>query len=101
MINSNTIEKRRKQMQLEETSQGQANPLPAANHYSTTCSYEIRVKDHLDPSWCNWFEGWSLSNLSNGEVLMSSTGIDQAALYGVLIKIRDLNLTLISVAKMS
>jgi hypothetical protein len=60
-------------------------------------SYEIRVKDHLDTYWYEWFEGWSITNLENGEVLLQSGKVDQAKLHGTLIKIRDLNLTLLSV----
>ena len=59
--------------------------------------YEIRVKDHLDTYWYEWFEGWSITNLENGEVLLKSAKVDQARLHGTIIKIRDLNLTLLSV----
>ena len=61
--------------------------------------YEIRVKDHLDPCWRQWFEGWSLTNLENGVVLFTKSDVDHSALHGVLNKIRDLNLTLISVRR--
>ncbi len=61
--------------------------------------YEIRVKDHLDPCWWEWFDGWTLRNLGNGEVLLSGEHVDQSALHGALNKIRDLNLTLISVVQ--
>ncbi len=59
--------------------------------------YEIRVKDHLDPCWWRWFEGWSLTNLNDGEVILRRSNVDQSALHGALNKIRDLNLTLLSV----
>lgn len=59
--------------------------------------YEIRVKDHLETHWLAWFEGWTLTNLEDGEVLLRKIGVDPAALFGTLNKIRDLNLTLISV----
>ena len=59
--------------------------------------YEILVKDHLDPCWWQWFEGWSLSNLGDGVVLIKKANVDQSALHGALNKIRDLNLTLLSV----
>ena len=62
--------------------------------------YEIRVKDHLDPCWWQWFEGWSLTNLENGVVLIKKSNVDQSALHGALNKIRDLNLVLISVTGM-
>ena len=62
-------------------------------------SYEIRLKNHLETHWTTFFEGWSINNLENGEVLLSISSIDQAGLHGVLNKIRDLNLTLISVEK--
>jgi hypothetical protein len=60
-------------------------------------SYEIRVKDHLEKHWFSYFEGWSIENIENGEVLLSKSNVDQAGLHGVLNKIRDLNLTLLSV----
>ncbi len=59
--------------------------------------YEILVKDHLDPCWWQWFEGWSLTNLGDGVVLIKKANVDQSALHGALNKIRDLNLTLLSV----
>ena len=62
-------------------------------------AYVIKVKDHLETSWTNYFEGWSHDNLENGEVLLSIPSIDQAGLHGVLNKIRDLNLIIISVER--
>lgn len=59
--------------------------------------YEIRVKDHLETYWHKWFEGWSITNLENGEFLLKSMGVDQSKLHGALNKIRDLNLTLLGV----
>ena len=60
-------------------------------------AYEIRVQGHLEPRWSAYFDGWSISNLENGEVLFMNPKVDQAGLHGVLNKIRDLNLTLLSV----
>ncbi|MCZ7554202.1 MAG: hypothetical protein M5U05_16755 [Anaerolineales bacterium] len=60
-------------------------------------AYEIRVKDHLEEHWSTYFIGWSIENLENGDVLLKAVNIDQAGLHGVLNKIRDLNLTLLSV----
>ena len=59
--------------------------------------YEIKVKDHLETYWFEWFEGWSVTNLENGEVLLKSDSVDQSKLHGALNKIRDLNLNLLSV----
>ena len=59
--------------------------------------YEIRVRDHLETYWLNWFEGWEVTNLENGEVLLKGTAVDQSKLHGALNKIRDLNLTLLAV----
>jgi hypothetical protein len=67
---------------------------------SSKAAYEIRFKDQLDPGWYSWFEGWMITNLEDGEVLLSCKGIDQSGLHGVLNKIRDLNLMLISVKRM-
>jgi hypothetical protein len=60
--------------------------------------YEIRVKGHLDGSWSEWFEELTITNLEGGEAVLSGEIVDQAALHGVLSKVRDLNLPLISVS---
>ena len=58
---------------------------------------EIRIKGHLDSQWLNWFSNMSLTHLDGDITLLSGTLPDQAALHGLLEKIRDLNLKLISV----
>ncbi len=59
--------------------------------------YEIKIKCHLDPRWSAWFAGFQLTHLEGSETLLSGTLPDQAALHGLFERIRDLNLTLISV----
>ena len=60
--------------------------------------YEIRVKGHLDQRWSEWFAGLELAHLDGDETLLSGPLPDQAALHGLLERIRDLNLTLVSVS---
>jgi len=59
--------------------------------------YEIRVQGELPSGWSNWFEGLEVRPGPHGESILSGPLADQAALHGVLTKIRDLNLKLISV----
>ncbi len=59
--------------------------------------YEIRIKGHLDNRWAEWFEGLTITREENGETLLSGTVVDQAALHGLLRKLRDLGLPLVSV----
>jgi hypothetical protein len=59
--------------------------------------YKILVKGHLESSWGSWFEGMNIQNLPNGETKLSGRVTDQAMLHGLLIKIRDLGLPLISI----
>ena len=60
--------------------------------------YEIKIKGHLDPHWSDWFAGLKLTySLEGDETLLSGVLLDQAALHGLLERIRDLNLKLISV----
>ena len=61
--------------------------------------YEIRVKGHLDPKWSEWFEGLTVTAVESGDTVLSGPIVDQAALHGLLARIRDLNLTLISVVR--
>ena len=65
-----------------------------------TLNYEIKVRGELDPAWEEWFEGLSLSHDSEGNTILSGPVVDQTALHSMLLKIRDLNLKLISVNEM-
>ncbi len=59
--------------------------------------YEIKVRGHLDDRWSEWFDGMDIRNLPGGDTILYGMVIDQAALHGLLIKIRDLGLPLVSV----
>jgi hypothetical protein len=59
--------------------------------------YEIRVKGHLPYDWSAWFEGLTIIQCPNGETVLAGPLPDQAALFDVMIKVRDLGLTLLSV----
>jgi hypothetical protein len=59
--------------------------------------YEIKVNGYLDPRWSEWFLGLTLTHLEADETLLYGQVADQAALYGLLERIRDLNLTLVSI----
>lgn len=59
--------------------------------------YEIRVKGHLDDRWAAWFEGMTITLQDNGDTLLTGPVVDQAALHGLLKKVRDLGLPLISI----
>ena len=61
--------------------------------------YEIKVKGHLDPSWSSWLDGLTVEEQAYGETLLSGHVRDQAALHGLLNKIRDLGLVLLSVER--
>jgi hypothetical protein len=59
--------------------------------------YHIRVKGHIGSQWTDWFEGLTITLEENGETLLSGPVADQAALHGLLKKMRDLGLPLLSV----
>jgi hypothetical protein len=60
-------------------------------------SYEIRLKGHLEPRWADWFDGLTLTQESDGTTVLRGSVVDQAALHGLLGKVRDLGLPLIAV----
>ena len=59
--------------------------------------YHIRIKGHLGPQWAGWFDGLTITLEANGETLLTGPVTDQAALYGLLRRLRDVGLPLVSV----
>lgn len=68
------------------------------NHYENGI-YEIRLKGHLNSRWAEWFEDLTLTLQDNGDTLLTGPVVDQAALHGLLRKVRDLGLPLLSVIR--
>lgn len=62
-----------------------------------TAYYEIRLKGQLNARWADWFDGMTITLDNNGDTLLSGPVVDQAALHGLLKKVRDVGLTLLSV----
>ena len=62
--------------------------------------YEIRIEDGLDESWTAWFGGMQITNEPDGVTVITGTVADQCALHGLLAKVRDLGLPLISVHRL-
>jgi len=67
------------------------------DHYEPQL-YEIRLKGHLDDRWAEWFEGLTITLEEDGNTLLRGPVVDQAALHGLLKKVRDLGLPLVSVS---
>jgi hypothetical protein len=61
--------------------------------------YQIRIKGHLGRQWTDWFGGLTITALDNGETLLTGPVVDQAALYGLLRKVRDVGMPLLSVIR--
>jgi hypothetical protein len=61
--------------------------------------YRITIKGHLDPEWSDWFDGLTITLVDTGETILTGPLVDQTALHGVLIKIRDLGLSLLSLTR--
>jgi hypothetical protein len=62
--------------------------------------YQIRIQGHLGPEWADWFEGMTITLAANGDTVLTGAVVDQAALHGLLKKVRDLGMPLISVASL-
>ncbi len=63
-------------------------------------NYQILLEGHLDPSWTEWLEGMTITLLESGETLLTGPVVDQAALRGLLTKIMDMNLKLVSISQL-
>ena len=74
----------------------QVNPKPCPTQPTI---YQIRVKGHLDDRWSDWFDGLTITLETDGNTLLAGPVVDQCALYGLLKKVHDLGLSLISVNK--
>ena len=80
---------------------GRTNDLhPNANPGQPTI-YQIRVKGHLGPQWTEWFEGLTITLEDKGNTLLTGPVLDQAALHGLLKRVRDLGVPLLSVIRVT
>jgi hypothetical protein len=75
-----------------------SNELDPKKEPSQPAVYQIRIKGHLGSQWTDWFEGLSITLEEDGDTLLTGPVIDQAALHGLLKKVRDLGLPLVSVS---
>jgi len=67
------------------------------DHSNKGTVYQIRLKGHLSPRWRDWFESLTITMEENGDTLLTGSVVDQVALHGLLKKVRDLGMPLISV----
>ena len=84
---------------LSEPQQDQSlsnHPVPKTDSMNSLV-YEIKVEGHLGQQWADWFGGVTITLEPNGNTLLTGPVIDQAALYGLLKKVRDLGMPLVSV----
>ena len=76
-----------------------SNESNSSNEKAESLIYQIRIKGHLDRKWTDWFSGLSITSLNNGETLLTGPVLDQAALHGLLRKVRDVSLPLVAVIR--
>lgn len=76
-----------------------SNELNPKTDPSQSVVYQIRIKGHLGSQWSDWFEGLIITLEDNGDTLLSGPVVDQAALYGLLKRVRDIGLHLVSLTQ--
>ena len=76
-------------------------PQASTDNHHEVGQYEIRLKGHLATRWAAWFDGMCLTHESDGTTILTGPVVDQAALHGLLGKVRDLGLPLIAVRQVS
>src|SRR6266487_288134 len=74
-----------------------SNEINSGSEKAQPLVYQIRIKGHLGREWTNWFGGLTIRLTDNGETLLTGPVVDQAALHGLLRKVRDLGVPLLSV----
>jgi hypothetical protein len=86
---------------LNEPQQGKvsSNKLEPEAASGQAMVYQIRVQSHLGSDWTDWFEGLTITLEDNGDTLLTGPVVDQAALHGLLKKVRDLGTPLVSVIR--
>ena len=77
--------------------QNTSNKHSQGNDGNQPMVYQIRIKSHLGTQWTEWFEGLTITLEEDGNTLLTGTAVDQAALHGILKKVRDLGMPLLSV----
>ncbi len=89
-------------MDRQQTLSTVQNTDTASNHYlDSSQPYAIRIRGHLDKRWSDWFEGMTITLDDSGDTLLTGPVVDQAALYGLLRKVRDAGMSLYSVNPMA
>ena len=78
-----------------------SNEINSESEKAQPLVYQIRIKGHLGREWTDWFGGLTLTLEDNGETLLTGPVVDQAALHGVLRKVRDLGMPLLSVIRVT
>ncbi len=78
-----------------------SNEINSESEKAQPMVYQIRIKGHLGRQWTDWFGGLTLTLEDNGETLLTGPVVDQAALHGVLRKVRDVGMPLLSVNRVT